>query len=120
VVDYYRAADVFVMASHRGGARGKPGEGFGMGYVEAGACALPAVASTDGAGGEIVAHGETGWVVDPRDAAALERALLDLLGDRERARAMGEKARLRVQRFDWSVGAGELERSLRAAAEART
>jgi phosphatidylinositol alpha-1,6-mannosyltransferase len=120
VLDYYRAGDVFVMASQRGGARGKPGEGFGMGYAEAGACGLPAVASSDGAGGEIVAHGETGYVVDPRDASALERALLELLRDRERARAMGEKARLRVQRFDWSVGAGELERSLRAAAEART
>jgi phosphatidylinositol alpha-1,6-mannosyltransferase len=50
---FYQACDVFVMASAPHGDGGKAGEGFGMAYVEAGACGRPAVASASGGGGEI-------------------------------------------------------------------
>jgi phosphatidylinositol alpha-1,6-mannosyltransferase len=112
----YHACDVFVMASTPHGSGGKAGEGFGMAYVEAGACGKPAIASASGGGGEIVIDGETGRVVDPEDTAALARALASLLEDPERARAFGERARERVLRFDWSHGVAALERVLRAAA----
>ena len=112
---FYHACDVFVMASTPHGAGGKAGEGFGMAYVEAGACGKPAVASASGGGGEIVVDGETGYVVDPEDAPALEAALASLLGDPERARALGESARERVLRFDWEHGVAALERVLYAA-----
>ncbi len=115
----YHACDVFVMASTPHGEGGKAGEGFGMAYVEAGACGKPAVASTSGGGGEIVVDGETGRVVDPDDAAALAAALASLLAEPERARAFGERARERVLRFDWSHGVAALERVLRAAAGSR-
>jgi phosphatidylinositol alpha-1,6-mannosyltransferase len=113
---FYHACDVFVMAStpHRPG--GKAGEGFGMAYVEAGACGKPVVASSSGGGGEIVLDGETGHVVDPEDPAALEAALAALLGDPERARAFGARAREQVSRFDWSHGTARLEAALRKAA----
>ena len=114
----YHACDVFVMASTPHGPGGKAGEGFGMAYVEAGACGKPAVASASGGGGEIVVDGETGRVVDPQDAAALEAALAWLLADPERARAFGERARERVLRFDWSHAVEALERVLRTAARA--
>ena len=114
----YHACDVFVMASTPHGSGDKAGEGFGMAYVEAGACGKPAVASASGGGGEIVADGETGRVVDPEDASALEAALASLLADPEQARAFGDRARERVLRFDWSHGVAALERVLRAAARA--
>ncbi|HEY8156576.1 MAG TPA: glycosyltransferase family 4 protein [Myxococcota bacterium] len=113
---HYHACDVFVMASTPHGAGGKAGEGFGMAYVEAGACGKPAVASASGGGGEIVVDGETGCVVDPEDAPALEAALASLLADPDRARALGERARERVLRFDWEHAVAALERALRAAA----
>jgi glycosyltransferase involved in cell wall biosynthesis len=111
----YHACDVFVMASTPHGAGGKAGEGFGMAYVEAGACGKPAVASASGGGGEIVVDGETGCVIDPEDAPGLEAALASLLADPERARALGLRARERVLRFDWDHGVTALERVLRAA-----
>jgi phosphatidylinositol alpha-1,6-mannosyltransferase len=111
----YHACDVFVMASTPHGAGGKAGEGFGMAYVEAGACGKPAVASASGGGGEIVVDGETGCVIDPEDAPGLEAALASLLADPERARALGQRARERVLRFDWDHGVTALERVLRAA-----
>ena len=113
---FYQACDVFVMASTPHGDGGKAGEGFGMAYVEAGACGRPAVASASGGGGEIVVDGQTGCVVDPEDAPALEAALASLLADPERARALGERARARVLRFDWEHGVAALERVLYAAA----
>jgi phosphatidylinositol alpha-1,6-mannosyltransferase len=113
---FYHACDVFVMASTTHGPGGKAGEGFGMAYVEAGACGRPAVASASGGGGEIVVDGETGCVVDPEDARALETALAWLLADPERVRALGERARERVLRFDWEHGVAALERVLYTAA----
>jgi phosphatidylinositol alpha-1,6-mannosyltransferase len=113
---FYHACDVFVMPSTPHGSGGKAGEGFGMAYVEAGACGKPAVASASGGGREIVSDGETGWVVDPDDSAALEAALAALLSDPARARTFGERARERVLRFDWEHGAAALERVLQDAA----
>lgn len=113
---YYNACDVFVMVSRRHGGGAKAGEGFGIAYAEAGACGKPVVASSSGGGGEIVADGDTGRVVDPDDAERLEAALDELLSDPARARALGEKARERVRRYDWNNGAVELDRVLREAA----
>ena len=49
-------------------------------------------------------------------APALESALASLLGEPERARALGERARERVLRFDWEHAVAALEGVLRAAA----
>jgi phosphatidylinositol alpha-1,6-mannosyltransferase len=114
---FYHACDVFVMASTPHGPGGKAGEGFGIAYVEAGACAKPAIASASGGGGEIVLDGVTGRVVDAGDAAALAAALRCLLADPEQARRFGERARESVLRFDWSRGVVALERALFAARE---
>jgi len=113
---WYNACDVFVMASTTTGRGLKAGEGFGMAYAEAGACGKPVVASTSGGGVEVVVDGESGRVVDPEDDSALFAALRELLIDPDRARALGEKARQRVQRFDWSHGVAEIDRVLREAA----
>ncbi len=113
---WYNACDVFVMASTATGRGLKAGEGFGMVYAEAGACGKPVLASTSGGGVEVVVDGETGRVVDAENTGALLKALRELLSDPDGARALGEKAREHVQRFDWSHGAAELDRVLRAAA----
>ena len=96
--------------------RGKAGEGFGIAYVEAGACGVPVVASASGGGAEVVIDGETGCVVDPGDPGALERAIAGLLADPARARRLGEAARRHCLRFDWERGTDALEAVLREAA----
>jgi len=117
---YYAACDVFAMPSGRAGAgEAKAGEGFGISYVEAGACGVPVVASASGGGAEVVIDGETGCVVDPADPRALERAIADLLADPARARRLGEAARRQCLRFDWERGTDALEAVLRGAARAR-
>ncbi|MFZ5918887.1 MAG: glycosyltransferase family 4 protein [Chloroflexota bacterium] len=71
-------------------------EGFGLVLLEAMAASRPVVASQVSAIPEIVAHGETGLLVPPKDAAALARALLTLLREPSRAQAMGRRGRQRL------------------------
>jgi phosphatidylinositol alpha-1,6-mannosyltransferase len=112
---YYAACDVFAMPSGRPSAAGKAGEGFGISYVEAGSQGVPVVASGSGGGTDIVIDGETGRLVDPGDANALESAIAGLLADPADARRMGDAARRHCAHFDWERGADALESSLRAA-----
>jgi glycosyltransferase involved in cell wall biosynthesis len=72
------------------------GEGFGMVALEAMERARPVIASAVGGLPEIVAAGETGLLVPPRDAGALAAALVELARDPARAQALGVAGRARA------------------------
>lgn len=98
---YYAACDVFAMPCRTRRA-GLDVEGLGMVYLEAAACARPVIAGTSGGAPEAVRHGETGLVVgDPRSPASVADSIIELLGDRDRARAMGLAGRAWVEE-QWS------------------
>lgn len=85
----YAAADLFVTASYR--------EGFPRAAMEAAAMGLPIVATNIRGCRQVVEHQRTGLLVAPRDADALQRAVLDLVsldgaGIDAMARAAREKA----------------------------
>src|SRR6202035_1118936 len=65
-------------------------ESFGNVVAESSAVGRPVVVSDIGAFCDLVDDGATGRVVAQGDQDAWASALVDLLGDRERARAMGE------------------------------
>lgn len=58
-------------------------EGFGIVYLEGMCFGLPAIGTTAGAAGEIIAHGENGYLIEPNDADALADHLRELDGNRE-------------------------------------
>ncbi|MFN2606287.1 MAG: glycosyltransferase family 4 protein [Acidimicrobiales bacterium] len=107
------AADVFAVPC-RTRWLGLEQEGFGMVFVEAAACGVPAVAGRSGGAAEAVADGETGVVVRrPRDPEAVAAALAPLLDDPNLRRAQGVAARRRAEReYDWDRLAATLERAL--------
>lgn len=86
---FLEAADLLVLPSLH--------EGLGIAALEAMAAGLPVVAHDTGPIPEVIIDGETGVLVPVGDAAALAQAIRSLLEDQERARAMGEKGRARVQ-----------------------
>lgn len=91
---YYRAADLFVLpASERS-------EAFGLVQLEAMSSGLPVVCTELGTGTSYVnQHGESGWVVPPRDAGALAESITMLLGDDALRRRLAAGALARSKRF---------------------
>lgn len=84
------ACDLFAMPSLRR-------EGLPRAVIEAMAQSVPAVVSRVGGLPELVADGETGFVVPPGDPAALARAIAALADDPARTRALGAAARRRIE-----------------------
>jgi D-inositol-3-phosphate glycosyltransferase len=77
-------------------------EGFGLAAAEAMAFGRPVVAASGGALLELVADGETGLLVPPRDAPALRGAVERLLADADLRERLGRAARARArERFGW-------------------
>jgi len=92
-------------------------ESFGQVIVEAMACGVPAVAPASLGPAHIVDDGETGWLFDLHDPAALAGALVDAVNDpAERARRAKLAEQAALDRFTWPAIAGELERILRDSA----
>jgi len=98
---FLSVADVFALASVR--------EQFGQVLVEAMACEVPPVAVDRFGPGEIVADGETGWLVEPDDVGDLAAALLEAIDDpAERARRGARGHAVAVERYGWPALAQRL------------
>jgi glycosyltransferase involved in cell wall biosynthesis len=77
-------------------------EGFGIVLLEAMLAGLPVVATRISAVPEIVVEGETGYLVEPGDDAALAAATARLLADPALARSLGESGLARA-RLEFSI-----------------
>ena len=75
-------------------------EGLPIALIEAMATGCPAVVTRVGGTPEVVADGVHGYLVPPKDPAALAAGLTRLLGDRSLRAGMGAAAAGRAQDFD--------------------
>ncbi len=95
----YRAACLSVLPSLY--------EAVSLSGLESLACGRPVIGTRLGGIPEIVLDGRTGILVPPRSAPALATAILDLLTNDDRRRAMGEQGRRLVTAdFSWRAVAG--------------
>lgn len=89
---HHALADVFAMPCRtRGG--GMDVEGLGIVFLEASATGVPVIAGRSGGAPETVRDNETGLVVDGRSVSQVADAVAGLLGDPDRAAAMGAAGR---------------------------
>jgi hypothetical protein len=103
--DVIRSSDILLSC-----ARSEP---LGLTVMEALAHETPVVASCVGGVPEIVRDGETGLLVAPDDAAGTAAAIVALLADPDRARAMARRGREDVAaRFDRGRALAALEDEL--------
>jgi glycosyltransferase involved in cell wall biosynthesis len=99
-VRHYNEARLFVTSSVH--------EGFGLPLAEAMACGTPVLGTRIGAYEEIVRHGESGWLVPPRDPRALADAIRMMWNDASLRQRLAEGGRKRVQeKFNWRKAAEE-------------
>lgn len=90
---WYNACDLFAMPNRDIGG---DTEGFGIVYLEAGACSKPAIAGQGGGTGSAVVDGVTGLRVDGASVAAVEAGIAEILSNPEVGHAMGVAARQRT------------------------
>jgi glycosyltransferase involved in cell wall biosynthesis len=110
LVQAYRRATCVVLPSvYRTlyGDETKVPELLGQTLLEGMACGTPAVCTDVASMPEVVAHGETGFVVPPNDPASLRERLGWLRDHPSEARTLGEAGRRRVcDRFTWPAIVG--------------
>ncbi|SPM32106.1 Glycogen synthase, partial [Mycobacterium terramassiliense] len=105
---HHALADVFAMPCRTRGA-GMDVEGLGIVFLEASATGVPVVAGLSGGAPETVQHNKTGLVVDGRSVDEVAEAVTALLGDRDRAAAMGAAGRTWVtSQWRWDALAARL------------
>ncbi|MBI3242426.1 MAG: glycosyltransferase family 4 protein [Chloroflexi bacterium] len=89
-------------------------EGFGIVYLEGMAFGLPAIATMAGAAGEIITHGENGFLIAPGDVEVLAGHIQTLMRDRERLVVMGLLALERYRAHPtWEQSAESIRNFLR-------
>ena len=102
----YRQAAVFVLPSLC--------EPFGLVLLEAMAYGLPCIGTKVNAMPEIIADGETGLLVPPGEAPALDEALRQLLTHHDTRTRMGQAGRQRLEnRFLWADTVERISEHLR-------
>jgi glycosyltransferase involved in cell wall biosynthesis len=93
LIALYQSCDIFAFPTRA--------EAFGISAVEASAVGLPVIATHIGGLSDIVADGETGFVVPPDDLPMLLDRLKLLIADQELRDKLGSEGRKRVEeRFD--------------------
>jgi glycosyltransferase involved in cell wall biosynthesis len=91
-----RSADVFVMPSRVN--TNEQHEGFGIAFVEANACGIPAVGTRTGGIPDAIVDGVTGLLVEAESPESLADALMFLYHRPEERRQMGETGMRRARR----------------------
>jgi glycosyltransferase involved in cell wall biosynthesis len=106
--DFLAASDVVVLPSVR--------EQFGQVLVEGMACGLPAIAVDAWGPGDVVTHGETGWLVEPDDVVSLANALVHAVNCPDERHRRGKRAAEEArERYSWPALAEDVAAVYRAA-----
>jgi glycosyltransferase involved in cell wall biosynthesis len=101
LADFFPGLDLFIMPSKA--------EGLGSSALWAMAYCLPVVGSRVGGLPEVVAEGETGWLIPPSSPEALANAIVLAASDRERLVQFGRNGRKRAEAYSADIMIGRSE-----------
>ncbi len=101
LADHYQLGDVFIMPNRK--LENGDTEGFGVVFLEANSCGLPAIAGRDGGSIEAVQDGINGLVVDGNDVEQITAAMVLLRKDRPLYETLQRQGLDRAARSDWHI-----------------
>ena len=99
---FYRAADCCIVPSRS--------ESFGLVALEAAACGIPVVAAAVGGLTTLVEDGETGYLVEPGDAAGFAEHVGEIVADDALRARLGKAAAEMAGGYTWRDAADSLSR----------
>ena len=99
---FYRAADCCIVPSRS--------ESFGLVALEAAACGIPVVAAAVGGLMTLVEDGETGYLVEPGDAAGFAAHVEEIVADRQLRERLGRGAAEMAATYTWATAAQALSK----------
>lgn len=98
LIKYIKLCDVFV---HTPCMIKNKFEGFGIVYLEAGACGKPVIGSKSGGVPDAVKDRITGILVPEGNVRATAKAIIRVLGDEKLAHQLGEEGRKNAEKLRW-------------------
>jgi phosphatidylinositol alpha-1,6-mannosyltransferase len=99
LIDLYYQADLFLLPSVN--FRDNDFEGFGLVYLEAGACGLPVIGTYDCGAEDAIKDGVTGLLVKQNDVPGTAAAISMILNNPELAVELGRNGRENARQNDW-------------------
>jgi glycosyltransferase involved in cell wall biosynthesis len=95
LVNYYNESSVFVMPSIQ--------EGMASVQLQAMACGLPIISTTNTGGDDLISNNEEGFIIPIRDVTSLKEKILFFYNNRDYAEKMGKRALKKVSSgFTWN------------------
>jgi phosphatidylinositol alpha-1,6-mannosyltransferase len=100
---YYNLCDLYVLPNRETDDFDTI-EGFGITFIEAGACGKPVIGGKSGGAFESVLNGVTGVLIDSQDTEMLASKIIEILSDKKLAEKLGTQGRERVlEEFSWEM-----------------
>ncbi len=101
----YASCDAWIMPSFT--------EGYGLPIIEAMACRTPVVSTDVGAARDLITPGQTGFIVEPGDSAAMADRLADILAlSNEDWQRFSEAAHTQAHGYNWQDASRQFEQVL--------
>tara|TARA_A100001015_G_C14997232_1_gene716729 strand:- start:601 stop:1773 length:1173 start_codon:yes stop_codon:yes gene_type:complete len=102
---YYSSADVFCLPSLE--------EGLAAAQIEAMACSLPIICTTNTGGADLIINNNEGFVIPVKDSVAIKNKILYLFNNRDMCLKMGKKAYEKTNNFfSWDSFVDKLNNKL--------
>ncbi|MHA1270841.1 MAG: glycosyltransferase family 4 protein [Candidatus Helarchaeota archaeon] len=99
LVKYYNICDIFVLTPRYYNYNF---EGFGLVYLEAGACKKPVIGTKSGGVSEVIKHGITGYLAEENDYIQIAKYITKLLNDKDLRDRLGYNGYLNAKKYTWT------------------